>query len=496
MRNQSRALLSCILLTAACGGDDGNQFGQADTGATDTGSDAVTADTTADTAADTTTDDADDDATIEDTTADIEEDTGGTGYSEAIYLECEEDTDCEPVNGFDQICVRSVCVIPPTVPAHVSNDEGDSPIEEEGTAPTVDCYAGNGLFEPAGENRDVTLTGIVERFGSGPTTEDLCLTVFDEEALLPWLSNSECNLLADGDEDAYIGCFQLDPCRCNEHFDGRDDLQDMLDGAEAAMEAAGTPMAVDTLDACNSFIGYCTAVEDADMRTACEARVAANGLTDANTLIHSAVRTVEDPEDSALDEPEGTSLYFVENVPTNWRYAVKVSGREARWRDTWEFGQFTRGDMVRDDDMIHIDATAVSAGAWATIPPAVGIAGGIPESHGALAGVVRDCGTDERNPWSVVHATVGISFNQDSVLSYFNGNPDNRLPSPALIDSNVLGTYAAIDLPPGPNRVAPVICVTDGAECTREDYVFAGAKNVFQTPRSVIIATFEGYFDL
>lgn len=497
MRIRSLAFLSCIVLSAACGGDGGNQFGtDEDTGGTDT--------TPTDTANDAVEDagtDAETDAPIEDVTtdtvtdADAETDTGGFNEA-AIFFECETDDECEPANGREQICVERVCVVPPTVPAHMSNDEGDAPEEFEDQAPVTGCYSDNGLFEPAGENTVVTLAGTVERFGSGPTTEGLCMTFYDEAALLPWLINSECNLLADEDEELYIGCFALDPCRCQEHFDGlTDENEVMLEGAEEAMDLAGTPMAIDSLDACNAFIGYCSQVEDADLRADCEARVQANGLTTRTSLVEGHTRTTEDTEDSQLDEPEGTSLYTIDGIQTNWRYAVKVSGRANRWRDTWEYGQFTRGDLV-EDGTIEIDGTAVSDGAWRTIPPAVGLAGGIDDTHGAVAGVVRDCGNDTRNPWAVVHATVGISFNQGSVLSYFNGNPDDRLPNPARVDTNVLGTYAAIDLPPGPNRVAPVICVTDGAECTREDYIFAGAKNVFQTPKSIIIATFEGYFAL
>lgn len=502
MRNHRFAALSFALLFASACSDsgDGNQFGTGEDVGQDTATDTVedTAtdagqDTTSDAGQDTTTD------TVEDSTADAVEDTdaGGGGFDEAaVFYECDVDDDCEQFNGKDQICVRNVCVVPPTAPAYMSDDEGNEAVEYEDEAPETACFDGDQIYEPAGEDREITLVGTVERFGSGPTTEGLCLTIYDETALLPWLVNSECNLLAEEDEEEYIGCFQLDPCRCIEHFDGVTDLNEvMIDGAESAMDAAGNAMDIDSVEACFSFIGYCDGIEDADMKADCVARVHANGLTDeVDSLVHSFTRTTEDVEDSMLDEPEGTSLYELENVPTNWRYATKVSGRENRWRDTWEYGHFTRGDMVREDGTLSIDGTAVSAGAWATIPPAVGLAGGIDDTHGAVAGVIRDCGTDERNPWAIVHATVGISFNQGSVLSYFNGNPDDRLPNPARVDTNVLGTFAAIDLPPGPNRVAPIICV---GECSsREDYVFAGAKNVFQTPKSVIIATFEGYFDL
>ncbi len=481
--------LSATIALAACSGTNEPPSRAEDTGTTDTAADIIEDSVTEDTGADTSDDAADGSADATDT--------GETpGFDEAaIFYECDDDSECEPSQGQEQICVRNVCVVPPTAGAYLSDDEGDQPEEFEDLAPEVECYIDGSLYEAAGETRDVTLVGKVERFGSGPTTEGLCVTLYDETALLPWLVNSECNLLAEEDEELYIGCFELDPCRCQENYDGTTDLNEiMIEGAEAAMDAAGTPMRIDSLDTCYSFIGYCTGIEDEDEAAACRARVEANGLVQLDSLVLGSVRTTEDFEDSELEDPEGTSLYEFPNVSTNWRFAVKVSGRANRWRDTWEYGLFTRGDLVRDDDTLRIDATAVSAGAWATIPPAVGLAGGIDDTHGAVAGVIRDCGGADRNPWSIVHATVGISFNESSVLAYFNGNPDDRLPFPGRTNTNVLGTYAAIDLPPGPNRVAPVICTGDCAD--REDYIFAGAKNVFQTPKSVIIATFEGTFDL
>src|SRR5690606_26474612 len=147
---------------------------------------------------------------------------------------------------------------------------------------------------------------------------------------------------------------------------------------------------------------FCSGIEDETEAAACRQRVATNGLNeDVDSLVFGTTQTRENTLDSALDEPEGTSVFLMEDVPTNWRYAVKVSGRENRWRDTWEYGQFTRGDLVRSDwpwftegvtdpeardgkellladlgldaaiDALRIDGTAVSAGAWATIPPAV-----------------------------------------------------------------------------------------------------------------------------
>lgn len=410
----------------------------------------------------------------------------------AIFYACAADDDCEPENGRDRICVSNVCVIPPTESATLSNDEGATPVPSDEQV-ELGCFEGGGLFEPAGDDAPVAVAGVLERFGSGPPTTGLCVTIYDEEVLLPWLVNSECALLADEDDDDYIGCWQLDPCRCEEQFgDNPTTVNDgLVAGANAGLAEAGFDgFEVDSLESCYAYIGYCSAIDDAALRSLCVERLQTNSLSNAETLIIGHTKSTEDPDDIELDEPEGTSLFRIDDVPANLRFTFKVSGRENRWRDTWEYGMFTRGDLDVDG-VFTTGANVVSDGAWNTIPPAVGRPN-VDDRNGASAGVVRDCGSETRNPWAIVHATVGIAFARGSVLSYFNGNPDNRLPLAGRIDSNVLGTFAAIDLPAGPNRIAPIICAGDCEN--RDNLVFAGGKNVFQTPKSVIIATFEGFF--
>ena len=119
---------------------------------------------------------------------------------------------------------------------------------------------------------------------------------------------------------------------------------------------------------------------------------------------------------------------------------------------------------------------------------------GIDDTHGAIAGTIRDCGDPNRanpGPQRIVNATVGISFDGDSKLSYFNGNPNDTLPLPGRAATNSDGTYAAIDLPSGPNRVSPIIC-RPGTTCSSDaDFVNAGTRNLFQTPKSIVITSFE-----
>ncbi len=515
MRTHLLYALPFALAAAACS-DSGNGLTPVDSGTPDTTADA-TDDTSGDVAVDTTpTDVTDDGSGAGDAGTDTSTD-AGTGINEAEYFfACEDDSECVFPDGQPRICVNHVCVIPPRNAANLAeewdepnpNPDGDDNltigyVEERPEEPIdLSCYTDGSIYAPVEGPASATLTGIVERFGSGPPTTGLCVTTYDEGLLLPWLINLECNGLADDPslEVEFAQCFQLDPCRCDELYADEDDgtIEDMKDSLLFAVDEAGGELEIGSLAQCYAAIGYCDAIEPGADRDACVARVRALSLdADAETLILGHTRSVENPDNA------DAGLYTLADFPVNFRFAFKVSGRENRWRDTWEYGLFTRGDLVRDG-VVTIDSNAVSAGAWRTIPPAVGFPGGISDRNGAVAGAIRDCGSSSRTdrngdadptPWNIVHGTVGIAFlDADTRLAYFNGNPNNKLPQPGRVDTDPLGLFAAINLPPGPNRVSPIICTENcGPDAAGEpSYVLAGGRNVFQTPKSVIIATFEG----
>ncbi len=356
--------------------------------------------------------------------------------------------------------------------------------------PNFDCYSDGSLTATPEGPATARLTGIVERFGSGPATDGLCVSVYREDALLEWLTDSECFGVQD-DEDAFVACFQLDACRCEAFYANDDDgeIATMIDAANDALSAASSDLEIDSLDTCYTFIGNCLQIEDAETRAACEERVRTRGRTpDATTLIYGHTISTENPDGTEF------ATFSIDNLPTNRSFAFKVSGREIRWRDAWEYGLYSRADLVRDG-AIRIDTNAVSASTWQTIPPAVGFTRGIDDSNGAVAGAIRDCGVEGvRKPFNVQHATAGFAFLTSTTrLAYFNGNPNNQLPDQSRVDANSDSLFAAINLPPGPNRVSTMACLNN---CLSDDgdpeYVSIGARNVFQTPKSVIIATFEG----
>jgi hypothetical protein len=476
------ALLSLLASVAACTGDSVDTGTVTDTGADTSGSGQT--DTGADTSGSGQTD----------TGADTTE---PEGYDiPRIYFECETTSQCPPDTntGAAQRCINNVCLISAADPAALAEEDQFLPLTD---LPNVDCYGDDAtFFAPGAGDATAKLRGNVQRFGSGSQPINLCVSHYNETLLLPFLYFSECRGLEADDEAAFIACFQLDACRCDNAFGATppSEATEMVAAAEAALTNAGAAdTIIDSLEKCYAFIGNCTQITDAGIKAACEQRLVDNALADGpSTLIYSHTISVADPADPTSDE----EAYYETAVelPTNTRMAIKVSGRESRWRDTWEYGLFTPADLKNAEGFIRLGANTVSDGAWRTIPPAVGLAGGIDDTHGAIAGTIRDCGDPNRanpGPQRIVNATVGISFDGDSKLSYFNGNPNDTLPLPGRAATNSDGTYAAIDLPSGPNRVSPIIC-RPGTTCSSDaDFVNAGTRNLFQTPKSIVITSFE-----
>jgi hypothetical protein len=184
-------------------------------------------------------------------------------------------------------------------------------------------------------------------------------------------------------------------------------------------------------------------------------------------------------------------------LPTNTFIVTKVSGRMSRWRDTYEFGVAIPADTLgdaptwttdeSDDDWGRFDLNVITDGAWRTIPQSAGVPDPTEPDAGAIAGTIRDCGTEDRGPELIRGARVG--FIQDpTALAYFNGVSSDTLPQPGQAYTNKDGVYAAIDLQAGPNRISVLVKIEG-------ELVNAGLRDVFLTPYSVAIATFEGNFE-
>lgn len=475
--------LSIVSLTAAC---DDNQIVERDscTGASCSAQDTGTAN-------DVPTD------------GDVGTDTSTGPVTPGTYAACSSDGECDTANG--ESCLSNVCIKPPTDPSHLAVELPDSRggvIDFTDMIPEVECYVdGNGVDPNEGttappDGQTVTVHGDIERFGDGPPTFDICVTFYDEERLLDYFDNSECNALDIGDER--IACFRRDPCRCDDESD------------PAACHAE--------IGNCN-FEGLSTAQKDACMAEFGGPVVYGYGKSECEDGTGTAVGCRD----------EGVKFIFrVPNIPVNTPLAVKSSGLEARWVDTFEYGAVMPWSKAKTDtpdpntgqtDTLSYQANVIAIGAWDSIPTTAGLPFPIDkQTSGAVAGIIKDCGMAGRrtvNPndanddvpeiedaTPIVHGTVG--FTQSPLaLTYFNGNPDDSLPKPGRVDSNSLGVYAALGIPYGKNRVGVRVdlpSAPEGVSCGPcEGGVCpcsAGSRRVFVPPFSVVIATFEGTFNL
>jgi hypothetical protein len=124
------------------------------------------------------------------------------------------------------------------------------------------------------------------------------------------------------------------------------------------------------------------------------------------------------------------------------------------------------------------DLSVISQQTWNTFPQTAGEVR-INLGRGAVAGRLYDC--DGR---SVVNATFGL-VEPGTRNTYFNGNPQDTLPSPGRTATNLLGTYANLNTPPGPNGLS-AIALQDGV------LRLVALERFFQLPETVTIVNPTG----
>ena len=447
--------LVLLIGVQACSDDQGIALGDTGTGTTDTGSD-VTTDGTDDTGAD--------------AVADAVDIPVGPTF-ESMFSECESNEECDEddeIDG-DEVCHENVCVKAPIAEAALYRDQDNSyvPLDEE---PNLSCWV---TPIELGEGPATTsIGGSVDLFGPESPTRNLCVTAYDQELFMLWswwLAQEVCEEQRDVDlrtQEPFVNCFALDPCRC-------DDEDFTVNRGDAG----------DSVEACYAEIGFCSALDDYPaLQTQCRQNILDRTGIEADTIIHDSVKSTPHPDNP--DRTEG--VYEMEGIPTNSLIVLKVSGTMRRWRDTYEFNALMRADGVDDDGHYRWDGNVITEGAWRTIPQSAGMADPLEADATAIAGIVRDCGTDEREPELVEGVRVGFVIDPETI-AYFNGVSSDTMPLPGRAYTNTDGVYAALGAPSGPNRVS-LVTLQDG------EPVSAGVRDVFGMPFSVIIATFEGNF--
>jgi len=432
------------------------------------------------------------DVTQQDVSEDTTEDTITTqGLAPGSYSACNSTSDCSVGE-----CISNVCVGDPTATSYIAVEANSGVVEFPDIDPELGCYAVAGAFDPndgvtpAPQDQLVTVWGDIERFGPGPSTFDVCVTFYDHERLLEFFDNSPCNKL--GVTQERVDCFRSDPCRC-----------DAMTGTEQTT--------------CYKTIGLCDKLTGPD-KTACEA-----SLPDGKPLIYGyGLSGCEDGQGNPMGCRDAgvQHLFRIAGIPVNRDLVVKASGLELRWVDTFEYGALlpwnkvshgTADPITGDTDTFKFQANVIAVGAWDSIPITAGLPYPIDRlDRGAVAGRLQDCGLEGRSAADptipaldasqpMVHSTVGFAV-PPTKLAYFNGNPNDSLPDPGRIDANLLGIYAALNIPWGKNRLAVRVELDQdqaGADCVSDGGHFlcnGPSRNFFTIPHSVTIITFDGLY--
>lgn len=156
--------------------------------------------------------------------------------------------------------------------------------------------------------------------------------------------------------------------------------------------------------------------------------------------------------------------YYVDGIPTHVPLVVVTWGDDL-WRHMYAYNVIFFDSEAQTMDVegtsaptIFYKARVLSNGDFSAIPMTAGMPQGIPESHGAVAGEVHDCG-DIR----VRNVQVGIEPVPGGLI-YFNGNESKPYPDGTRrIGTNWLGLFAGLDIDPDDNPVrVSAVGVVDG----------------------------------
>lgn len=138
--------------------------------------------------------------------------------------------------------------------------------------------------------------------------------------------------------------------------------------------------------------------------------------------------------------------YEYAGVPTETELLVKTHGDA--WAELYDYNVYIPNSAVKDGIYEH-NVRALAVDDYTVIPQAA-IGSPISPGRGVIAGEVHDCG-DVR----LQNATVSIDVPRRT-LTYFSANEDKPMPDLDASATSRLGLYAALDIAPGPVRVAAV----------------------------------------
>ena len=163
--------------------------------------------------------------------------------------------------------------------------------------------------------------------------------------------------------------------------------------------------------------------------------------------------------------------YTFANVPSNTELVIRTSGMGGEADQTWApliqyrviaatSDSLCAGDPAAADvcwkdaqkTTFEASVPVLSRSDYQSIPTTVGLSAGLTAGWGAVAGEVRDCQNVR-----LEHAAVGYGKVPDRPLperyAYFNSNPFMTLPVNGKTETDALGLFSGMNLPPGAVRV-------------------------------------------
>jgi hypothetical protein len=317
-------------------------------------------------------------------------------------------------------------------------------------APNLGCLA-NPNTNPAPGPTQVTLTGFVHVFSSGPDSNNVTVQVFD------------ATTLAGGADPAGL----------------------MAVGTQVVKLDSSTQRACD-----NDGTKGCSL----PLMTGCMLPTCNDGLG-GRSDDHKYCRD-NGSGGECSDRLRWESRYSIANVPTNKQLVVRVTGpngsADATWATTVAFNVYlSTGDAAcvskSDTDCLdnsgaipryQLNVSALSEADYVNIPTISGLSGGITAGQGAMAGEVHDCDNVR-----VGNVQVATTPGADR-FTYFNGNPIKTLPDPsrAGVGTDRLGLFAALNEKPGKVTVEAAGATSAGGALTSfgkfDAFVYANTTSI------------------
>jgi hypothetical protein len=396
------------------------------------------------------TTDAQNDMTSQDTILlDIQLDNPETTGEKIYENSCSEEKKCK--EGFT--CIEKICLLTPKEESHITDYPEETPTNQ---SPNLDCVE-NPFEKPAGPEK-VRLEGIVDRFGQGRLTFPIRISLMKLEDFHPEI----CEQISD--ETKRSECFYNygNPEICASEKDENKKAD--------CMKTVGNPFAwavsEDPDKTKDDFDSDCQKHLDCGHGFECDSKY------------------------GKCQKQYGK--YKIDDVPTNTPIIIKSQAVEFidKWKNTFTWFVYLFADnAVKCENEgceyeYRLNATIVSDGQWESVPNTMMI-GNIKKGNSAIGGRVQDCRiAGQRVSWPMSNVTV-MTGNPPVIVGYFTESEDDALPDPNRMSTNIFGTYAALDIVPGFNRIAGAVLAGSGVKS-------AGSVDLYIIPDALMIVNFPG----